>query len=77
MKPLPVLIEWRDAAHHGPGEWLDPDDVDPRARVVTVALLLARRKGYHLCAHSVQENGECAGTFSIPNTAIRRVTVLT
>ena len=77
MKPLPVHIEWTDAAHHAAGEWVDPDDLDPRCPVVTVGLLIARRRGHHVVAHSVQPDGQCTGVFSIPNSAIKRVRVLT
>ena len=76
MKPLPVHIEWHDAAHIGPGEWVDPDGIAPRTRVVTVGLLIARRHGYHVIAASVQENGDCTGVFAIPNSGIDRVRVL-
>ena len=75
MKPRPVRITWNDAAHNGAGSWIDAADVDPRCRVVTVGVLLARRRGHHIVAQSVQGD-QATGVFTIPDAAIVRVEAL-
>ena len=72
MIPYACSIVWHDAAHHGPGEWVDVRDLDPRCWVVTVGMLIAKRRGYHIVAQSV-EGPHYAGVFSIPDAAIRSV----
>lgn len=73
MKPgCTVRITWRDAAHVGPGEWIDCAGLDPRCRVVTVGILVAKRAGHHIVAQSAQGSHH-AGVFTIPDAAIVRV----
>ena len=72
MKPYPVRITWRDAAHVGPGEWVDASALDPRCKVVTVGMLLAHRHGHHIVAQSAQ-GPHHSGVFTIPDAAIVRL----
>ena len=71
-----VHIEWVDAHHHSPGEWVDPADVEPGVRVITVGLLLSARRKHYTVAQSVDDSGNCTGVFSIPRSAVHRFTVL-
>ena len=71
-----VRITWADAAHHGPGEWVDPADVAPGVSVSTVGFLLSRRHGHYLLAQSVDDDGNATGVFSIPHSAVKRYAVI-
>ena len=72
MKPRPVRIHWADAAHVGAGSWINVADLDPRCPVVTVGLLVAKRRRHHILAQSLQD-GQATGVFTIPDAAIRSV----
>jgi hypothetical protein len=71
-----VHLEWADAAHHGPGEWVDPDDIVPGVRVVSVGFLLSRRNGHYTLAQSIDEAGNATGCFSVPHSAVKRYSVI-
>ena len=66
-----VEVTWSDAAHHAPGEWLEPP-VDPTATVSTVGYLLDETKTHLVVAQSRMDD-TFTGVFSIPRTASRRV----
>lgn len=71
-----TVVHWSDAAHIGPGEWLEAVP-DTRVHVTTVGLLVRATKKHVVVAHTLDESGNVTGVFSIPRTAIRKVTQLT
>ena len=71
-----VRVEWVDAHHHAPGEWVPPGAPVPGVRVVTVGFLLSRRDGHCTVAQSVDDSGNSTGVFSIPHSAVKRFDVV-
>ena len=71
-----VHIEWVDAHHIGPGEWVDPDDIEPGVKVITVGFLLNDRHKHYTVAATIDEAGHATGVFSIPKACVRRYTVI-
>ena len=71
-----VHIEWVDAHHHAPGEWVPSGAPVPGVRVVTVGLLLSRRDGHYTVAQSIDDSGNTTGVFSIPHSAVKRYRVV-
>ena len=69
-----VEVVWSDAAHHAPGEWTTIP-TDPSATVRTVGYLLDKTKT-HLTLAQSKSDDYFTGVFTIPRTAVRKVTVL-
>ena len=73
MKARPVAIIWNDAHHYGADLWLDPTDIAPGVSVTTVGLLIRKTADHYIIAHSLDDSGNCTGTFVIPRTNVRKV----
>ena len=71
-----VHIEWSDAHHIGPGEWVDPDGLLVGVKVVTVGFLLSAKYKHYTVASTIDEAGSATGVFSIPKACVRRLTVI-
>lgn len=71
MKRRAVLIRWRDAADHNPGEWT-PLPKRAGAVITTVAILVRKDKDALLVAQSFDDNDDplFRGVFSIPRANV-------
>jgi hypothetical protein len=71
MKPYPVLIRWRDAAAHDPGNWTAIPH-DPGALITTVGLLVRKNRHYLTLAMSFDDNDEPLHreVFAIPRSSV-------
>ena len=66
-----VRVDWVDAHHHAPGEWVPPGAPVPGVRVVTVGWLLSRHDDHYTVAQSIDDAGNTTGVFSIPRSAVK------
>jgi hypothetical protein len=73
MKLRPVVIVWRDACHHAPGEWLDGAPDDLQVMVTTVGFLIRKGKRHLVVAQSVCDGGLLTGVFSIPRSNVVKI----
>ena len=73
VKARPVAIIWSDAAHIGAGQWLETPLGDTSIEITTVGLLVRKTKTHLVIAHSLDEDGNVTGVFSIPRSAVRKV----
>jgi hypothetical protein len=64
-----VRVQWTDAAHIAPGEWVDVVG-DTTAKVTTVGFLVRETATHVVVAHSKMD-GMWTGVFSIPKSGIR------
>ena len=71
-----VTIEWNDAHHHGPGEWVNPADLAIGQRVISTGFLLHAKRRHYTLVTSMDEGGLVTGVFSIPKACVRRYTVI-
>ena len=71
MKRRAVLILWRDAADHSPGEWCELPK-KPRVMITTVGILVRKDRENLLIAQSFDDNDEplYRGVFSIPRSNV-------
>lgn len=71
MKRRAVLVVWRDAADHSPGEWCALPKKDG-AKITTVGILVRKTKDTLLIAQSFDDNDEplYRGVFSIPRANV-------
>ena len=71
MKRKAVMIVWRDAADHSPGEWaLLPKH--PKVNITTVGILVRKTRDHLLLAQSFDDNDDplYRGVFSIPRSNV-------
>ena len=72
-----VHIEWTDAHHIGPGTWIEPVDIVPGVKVITVGFLLSSKRKHYTVATTIDEAGNATGVFAIPQACVRRFAVIT
>jgi hypothetical protein len=65
-KRKPVRIEWLDACHHSPGDWMFEPPTELDVRVSTVGWLISESDETVLVAQSMDKEGLLTGVFSIP-----------
>jgi hypothetical protein len=74
MKPPPlVLVRWVDIAVPGGGHW---DSDTGTADVITCGFLVEKNRKYSVFAQSICLEGDPGGFISIPNSVIKKITVL-
>ena len=71
MKRKAVLVIWRDAADHSPGEWTSLPK-RPRVLITTVGILVRKDRENLLLAQSFDDNDDplYRGVFSIPRSNV-------
>ena len=71
MKRKAVLIIWRDAADHSPGEWSELPK-HPKVNITTVGILVRKTRDHLLLCQSFDDNDDplYRGVFSIPRTNV-------
>lgn len=73
MKPRPVLIEWTDSCHWGPGGWVERQTEFSACDVITVGWLIKKTSRFVVVSHSISESGDVTGTFVIPAGNVKRL----
>ena len=78
MKRKAVLIIWRDAADHSPGEWCTLPK-HPKVNITTVGILVRKDRDHLLIAQSFDDNEDplYRGVFSIPRSNVIEMRELT
>lgn len=71
MKRKAVLIVWRDAADHSPGEWCALPK-HPKVNITTVGILVRKTRDHLLLCQSFDDNDDplFRGVFSIPRSNV-------
>ena len=71
-----LLVEWSDAAHIAPGDWITELPASTEARVTTVGQLVRLTETHVVLAQSDAGDNTLTGVFSIPRVNILAVYLL-
>jgi hypothetical protein len=71
VKRKAVLVKWRDAADHSPGEWSTLPK-HPRVTITTVGILVRKDRDHLMLVQSFDDNDDplYRGVFTIPRANV-------